>query len=373
MRHSNNILRSAAVALGLILTAAPGWAHHSLTATYDSERSITLEGIVTRVEWVNPHAYLFLNVTDATGMVTNWAVEFGDPLDLERDGWHADAVEIGDTLRVDGIPARDASSKRAFARSVVLPETGETLFTPSGEQAPASSGQPAPRWPDGHPRLGPEPGQLGYWGRASAVGLSEADVLMNRDAILENFADIDRVAPFKPWSRAVYEYRQRTLLADDPITRCLPPGATRMFQGANGFQFIEQPELGRILVLDGAGNRNWRVIYTDGRPPVHADEVVQTFYGTSVGSWEGDTLVVDSVGFNEGFWFAAGGLPHTEALHLVERFTRLDRDTLRYEVTVDDPRTYTRQWNGGWTIRWVPDRELEEYFCEENVEFTLPR
>jgi hypothetical protein len=196
---------------------------------------------------------------------------------------------------------------------------------------------------------------------------------MNNEGILRNIADADRVAPFQPWSKAVYEYRQRNLLKDDPFLRCLPPGGPRMFQTPHGFQFIEQRELGRILVLAGGGDRNWRAIYTDGRKQGQADETVRTYYGNSVGRWEKDTLVVDSIGFNEKFWFANGGLPHTEALHLTERFSRPDLNTLKYEVTVDDPRTYTRAWTGGWTIRWVPNEEIQEYFCEENAEQTFKR
>ena len=95
---------------------------------------------------------------------------------------------------------------------------------------------------------------------------SAAKVAMNDDGLLANLADIDKVAPFKPWARAVYEFRQRTLLKDDPLGRCLPPGGPRQFQMPYGFQFIEQPELGRILVLLGGGNRNWHIINTDGAP-----------------------------------------------------------------------------------------------------------
>jgi hypothetical protein len=202
---------------------------------------------------------------------------------------------------------------------------------------------------------------------------SGARIQMNAEGLLANLADADRVAPFLPWAKAVYEYRQRTLLKDDPILRCLPPGGPRQFQMPNGFQFVEQPELGRILVLLGGGDRNWRIIYTDGRPQGEPDEVVRGYYGNSVGHWEGDTLVVDSIGFNEKFWMSAGGLPHTEALHLIEHISRPDFNTLKYEVTVDDPRTYTRKWNGGWTAPWVPDQEIQESFCEENAESTFVR
>jgi hypothetical protein len=196
---------------------------------------------------------------------------------------------------------------------------------------------------------------------------------MTDDGLLVNLADADRVAPFQPWAKALYLHRQRTLLKDDPYARCIPPGGPRQFQTPYGFQFIEQREVGRILLLLGGGNRNWRIIHTDGREQGRAAELVLAYYGNSVGRWEGDTLVVDSIGYNEKFWLSSGGLPHTETLHLVERFSRPDLNTLRYEVTVDDPNTYTRPWTGGWTVQWVPDREIQEYFCEENAESTFIR
>jgi len=345
-------------------------AQRSFTAAYDSSRKVTLEGIVTKVDWVNPRAFLFINVKDSGGSISNWAVEFGNPLELEKNGWKSNSLKIGDVVSVEGVLAR-GEARQASATSVVLKASGRKIFTPVVARRPPAAAAPAPRWPNGHVRLGPPPGGKGYWGTPSAKVLVEnipAKPAMNDDGLLANIADIDKVAPFKPWARALYEFRQRALLTDDPIARCLPPGGPRQFQMPYGFQFVEQPELGRILVLHGGGNRNWRIISIDGRPAVAASEAVASYYGTSVGKWEGDTLVVDSVGFNEKFWMTAGGLPHTEALHLTERFSRPNLNTLRYEVTVDDPRTYTRRWTGGWTIQWVPDEELQEYFCEENAD-----
>ncbi len=352
----------------MLLLAAPAWAQNGFSAAYDSARAVTLRGAVTEIDWVNPHAYVQLDVRDREGAVANWAVEIGNPLDLEEDGWKRDALHIGDVITVDGILAR-GENRRAFARSITLVRTGAKVFVTSNRKAAPAAVAPAPRWPDGQIRLGPAPGQKGYWGAASASGLVErtgAAVPMNDEGLLRNMADADRVAPFLPWAKAVYLYRQRNLLKDDPLNRCLPPGGPRLFQIPHGFQFIEQSELGRILVLSGGGDRNWRIIYTDGRAQGQADEVVRGYYGNSVGHWEKDTLVVDSTGYNEKFWFANGGLPHTEALHLIERFSRPDLNTLKYEVTVDDPRTYTRPWTGGWTVRWVPNREIQEYFCEES-------
>jgi hypothetical protein len=365
------LLASFAIAF----SAAPVLAQGAFTATYDRERQVKLEGAVTRMEWVNPRAFFFIDVQDAAGTVANWAVEFGNPLELERDGWKRNSLRIGDVVTVQGFPAR-GHGKQAFATSVILSRTGRRLFAAPSRRASALKAEPAPRWPDGQIRLGPPPGKKGYWGTASAKALVEnsaGKIPMTDDALLLNLADAGRVAPFKPWAKALYEYRQRNLLKDDPLTRCMPPGGPRQFHTPPGFQFIEQRELGRILVLLGGGNRNWRVIYTDGRPVAQAAETVPTYYGTSVGRWEKDALVVESVGFNERFWFTNGGLPHTEALHLTERFTRLDLNTLSYEVTVDDPRTYTRPWTGSWTVQWVPDKEIEEYFCEDNAESTFVR
>jgi hypothetical protein len=364
--------------LAILSQAAPLFAQNGFSATYDSDRQVKFSGPVTRIEWTNPHAFVFVNVRDGNGIVENWAVEIGNPLDLETDGWKQSSIHIGDVINVDGVLAR-GEARQTFAKSVALARTGAKVFAASNKKR-ATPAEPAPRWPDGQVRLGPAPGKRGYWGAASASSLVEHAVPMNDEGLLRNISDAGRVAPFQPWAKAVYEYRQRSLLKDDPFTRCLPPGGPRQFQTPHGFQFVEERQLGRILVLSGGGDRNWRIIYTDGRPQGQADDVVRTYYGSSVGHWEGggaqggggalgkDTLVVDSVGFNEHFWFTNGGLPHTEGLHLTERFSRPDLNTLKYEVTVDDPRTYTRPWTGGWTVQWVPDKDIQEYFCEENYE-----
>ena len=362
------------ICAALLFTAAASHAQDGFSATYDDAHQLKLQGIVTRIDWANPHAYIFINVRDSIG-TTNWAIEIGNPLDLERDGWKSTTVHIGDSVTVEGNPAQ-GDHRQAFATSVLLARTGAKVFVAGKKSAAAAAKAPAPRYPDGRVRLGPEPGKKGYWSAPSGAALIDSkagNIPMNAEGLLRNFADAGKVAPFLPWAKAVYEYRQRTLLKDDPLLRCLPPGGPRQFQQPHGFQFVEQRELGRILVLMGGGDRNWHAIYTDGRPQGQPDEVVRSYYGNSVGHSDGDILVVDTIGFNERFWMSNGGLPHTEALHLTERFSRPDLNTLKYEVTVDDPRAYTRPWTGGWTLQWVPNEEIQEYFCEENVESTFIR
>src|SRR5690606_37855076 len=124
-----------------------------------------------------------------------------------------------------------------------------------------------------------------------------------------------------------------------------------------------------IFVLMGSGNRNYRIIYLDGRDPtgqVGGDDDNPLYYGRSVGQWEGDTLVVSTTGFNEDFWFSNGGLPHTSLLEMEERFSRPDFDTLHCEVTIYVPGAWTRPWNARRNMKWVGGAELPFHLCQHN-------
>jgi hypothetical protein len=128
------------------------------------------------------------------------------------------------------------------------------------------------------------------------------------------------------------------------------------------FQIFQMND--RVLFVYEGGAHIWRTIHTDGRP--HPKDPNPSFLGDSIGHWEGDTLVVDVVGFNEATWLDQAGHPHTDALHVVERIRRLDEITLRYEATLDDPKAYTKPWTTSYTIPWAPGVEPYEYICQEN-------
>lgn len=353
--------------LALCLAAAEAYAHHELAAEFDDKKPVTLKGTVTLLEWSHPHVYLGIDVTERGG-VTNWEVEFASPIDLEKAGWTRNAVAVGETVTVEGILARDGS-KLAAGRVLILPG-GKRLTEPSeapiGPPRVRQAAKATPRWPDGHPRLGPAPGETGYWSYPGTASLMETKVKMDSYGLLANLADADKVAPFQPWAKGLYLYRQRSLLKDDPMASCLPPGGPRQFQVPYGVGILEQPDRQRVFVMSAGGNRNWRLIYLDGRELPQGDDVTPTYFGYSAGKWEGETLVLQTVGFNERFWFSNGGLPHTESLKLTERLSRPDFDTLRYKVTVDDAGAYTRRWVAAWTLQWVAGVDLPEYFCQDN-------
>src|SRR5205823_5534559 len=142
----------------LFLSAFPSFSQRPFSASYDSARQVKLQGIVTRIDWVNPNAFFFIDVRDATGTTTNWAIQIGTPIDLERDGWKASALHIGDAVSVEGNPAR-SEARQAFAKSVMLTRTNKRLFVASATRRAAALAAPAPRWPDGQVRLGPAPGK----------------------------------------------------------------------------------------------------------------------------------------------------------------------------------------------------------------------
>jgi hypothetical protein len=232
-----------------------------------------------------------------------------------------------------------------------------------------SGAKPTPHYGDGMVRLDREPGEKGYWDNPSATSLMEAGASVATDANgkLANLDDAAKVAPFQPWALALFKHRQQTGLVDDPMKECIGPGNPRQMMTPGGVRFIQDRNYNRVYLIFGGGNRNWRVIFMDGRTPPLPDEVAGTFLGNAVGKWEGDTLVAESIGFNTRFWFANGGLPHTEGLKLTERFTRVSHDQLDYEVTIDDPRTYTRPWKAKWSLQWVPG-DIQEHFCEDGRE-----
>ena len=218
---------------------------------------------------------------------------------------------------------------------------------------PPANRPPAPKLEDGTPNLGSIVPNKGYWAPTQ---------YQDYTAILLEPKEI----PFQPWAAALAADRKGSGSVYDPNGLCLPPSGPRLMTTPYPMEILQMPAQKRIVMLYEGGAHIWRIIYMDGRPHPPAGEITPTWLGHSVGHWEGNTLVVDIVGFNEGSWIDMGGKPHTNRLHIVERYTRTDLFTLHYEATIEDPGAYTAPWKVAFDVNWDPEGEIQEYICQEN-------
>jgi hypothetical protein len=214
-----------------------------------------------------------------------------------------------------------------------------TAASPAVSRAIARNSEPTPRLADGKPDFS------GIWDGGGpiddlAVGLPKGEKI-----------------PLLPSAEKIMQARQSK---DDPEANCLPTGIPRV--APYPWTFATAP--GRLYILFEGNIHSYRQIFMDGRE--HPKDLNPTWYGHSVGHWEGDALVIDTVGFNDKFWFDFRGHPHTEQLHTVERYTRKDFGALVNEVTIDDPGAYSKPFTLKFNATLMPKGEILEYICQEN-------
>jgi hypothetical protein len=167
-------------------------------------------------------------------------------------------------------------------------------------------------------------------------------------------------APLQPAAAEAYRQRLQSYGRDFQTTRCLPAGVPAGDLVPIPFKLIQMP--GEIILLYEADN-TFRQIFTDGRK--HPDDPQPSWLGYSVGKWENDSMVVDTIGFNDQAWLDAFGHTHSDALHVTERFHRRDFGHLEAEVGIEDPKTFTKSFSIRFNLRLIPDTELLETFCAE--------
>ncbi len=210
----------------------------------------------------------------------------------------------------------------------------------------ANLSAPAPRTADGKPELSglwmPGPGYVGN----IAKDIKPDEV------------------PFQPWAEALYKHRRATDSKDDPTASCIVGGVPRSNLVPYPFKILQVP--GMIVILYEAV-QSYRQIFTDGRAlPVDPNP---TWFGYSIGKWDGDTFVVQTAGFNDKGWLDNGGRPATEQLRVTERFRRKDFGHMDIQITIDDPKAYTKPWDVTLPLTFQADDELIEYICNENNKY----
>jgi hypothetical protein len=262
--------------------------------------------------------------------------------------------------------ARVAASVMAVAMlSVAADAQWLDLKSPSTPRLPDGSPDLAaavPRTADGKPDLS------GVW---EVVGdrVMPTDGRVRSKYVYDIASDLAGGAPFLPWAKALHDERQKGLGVGAPTERCLPHGIPdAMLTRTLPFKIVQGS--GLTIVLFEEFN-NWRQVFTDGRAlPVDPQPA---WVGYSVGSWDGDSFVIRTSGFNDRSWLDAGGTPHTEALKTIERLRRTDFGHMEIGFTFDDPKTFTRPWSATVKFNLLPDTDLLEFHCDNEKWTGKPR
>jgi hypothetical protein len=203
-------------------------------------------------------------------------------------------------------------------------------------KAPKPPSGPAPRTPEGKADFS------GVW------VLSGSPVLSSEPS-------------YEPWAQQLYQQRKAARGKGDPESFCLPDGAVRVT--ALPYKFVQGPKM--IVVLSEGNTHSYRRFFLDGRSPKAALEMEpETYTGVSLGKWDGDALLVDTVGFNDKTWLDPTGKPHSSAMHLTEQYTRPDLGHLNVQVTVEDEKALTKPYTFNRVFTLAPGWDLEEYVCQ---------
>jgi hypothetical protein len=246
------------------------------------------------------------------------------------------------------LPVPDADAQWASVADRNLPRT------PSGEP---DLDAPAPTTPDGEPDLS------GVW---LPVSDFQPPVSVEHMPLPRHFVNVaadlkPEEVPFQPWAAELFQERLADEGKSSPLAYCKPSGVPMFVAVPLPYKIIQMPEL---VVMLHEENSDFRQIFMDGREPV--EDALPRWMGYSTGRWEGDALVVTTVGLTEQSWLDGIGHPHTEQLRVTERFRRVDAGQLEVQVTLEDPGAYTKPITYTVSAALLADQDLLEYFCTEN-------
>jgi len=253
-----------------------------------------------------------------------------------------------------------------FAQWPAYPTTG----VPKTADGKPNLAGPVPRAADGKPDLSGiwqymrPPGSAVPEPAAEATAPADRDIIplaVRRSQFWNLGASFPDGLPFQPWAAELHRKRVEENSKDNPDAHCLPLGLMQLHTHGQPRKMIQAP--GVIVILYEA-NGGIRQIFTDGRPlPKDAEP---WWFGYSIGKWDGDTLVVESTGFRDLGWLDVEGSVLTESGKVIERFRRVDYGHLEIQVTIDDPKAYTKPWTVTVHQRVLLDTDLIEFICQEN-------
>jgi len=358
------MLRRFGLVIGVLALSAPALAHHGF-GRFDPTNKITLTGTLTGIDFVNPHAYLYFDATAADGKVQPMRCEMRAATVLRRSGWSPEMFVPGKHVEIYGNPHRDDPAS-CYIETLKLGDATLERYQQLSGPATTNVNRPA-RAPSGEPNI------YGDWAQEQYLiarppegrgGLVPKSMVAGVESGAIKFADVPnagwgaRPVTFTPAGQAAADALRAKAPNDNPRARCEITSVL--------FDWVFDGPINRITKADGAikieyGRGLVRTVHTNMTS--HPAGVAPSRAGHSIGRWDGDTLVVDSVGFSPGI--IAGTVAHGDKLHVVERFT-LDpaKMALKRDYTAEDPVNFTDQYAGSDTVM-VADAPFAEDRCEE--------
>jgi hypothetical protein len=317
--------------LAVLLTALPAGAHHS-RAIYDLERSITIDGTVTRFEWANPHVYLYVEARDEAGDTVVWEIENGSTTAMGRRGWSRNTFAPGDHVVVEASPGKDTSRHVAVVTTVT--KAGVTLI--------------------GRGRLD-EASSASLGSAVRAEGLTGTWVVP-QGALVDMFSEPDAWPLTAEGAAAVTAYDDLTM---NPQIQCI----SRTAPWVMIFPSVQRIDIGETSVhIRSEYDTVERIVHLD--VDSH-DGAAYSHHGHSIGRWEGDVLIVDTTHFSDHRSGNARGVPSGSQKHLIERFAlTADRSSLRYRFELEDPEYLAAPVTGELESAYRPDIELNLVACD---------
>jgi hypothetical protein len=322
--------RLCVVVIFLGSSTFPVFAHHSESG-FDHDAVVAFEGTVTEYSWRNPHVYINVATVDAAGNVVEWIVETGATPILQRSGWTRDSVQVGETISVRGHPERGTDRNYTLLLSLEK-EDGSTLAQNSGDLS----------------------------GDAQATSL--AGVWKGRSGLIEPFfRQLGEVPLTEQGSAAKADYN---FYLDSPAANCIGPTVPTIL--ALGL-YVNEIVLGDEQVqIRSEFFDSDRVVYMDGRG--HPADGERTNQGHSIGRWEDEALVVDTVLFSDHRSGNGNGVPSGSQKHTVERYSLADDGThIIIDLFLEDPEYLAEPFEGRLEWNYVPQLELYRYDCDPEV------
>ena len=331
--------------LGLLCVPPTIEAHHSVSASFDVGSMIEVEGNVTAIRWRNPHVQFTIDVRAGNGEEELWEIESNSVSILRRMNVSSDVLRVGERIRVAGNPGRQ-NRNQLYARNLLLPGREEVLMSPGSEArwAGETIGTSETWFADTGDGSDPARGVFRVWStplgpRRAGLGFWNASYPLTAPAraAVEAYDPVD----------------------DSPILNCAPKGMPTIMEQPYPMEFVEQDQSIRLRLEEYDTVRT-----IDMDPDSNRVQRPATDLGYSVGRWEGRTLVVATTDISWRYFSVVLGIPHSDAVELVERFTpSVDGSRLDYTMTVTDPATFTEPVVLEKYWLWLPDVQVEPYEC----------